>query len=266
MTFYEDALARDYAALPMVEAVALGGSQAGPFAEPASDYDLYIYSTTDVPIAAREAIARRRSPAPETNNRIWEPGDEWTEPTGQRVDVMFRDLPWITDQLARVLDRHEASTGYTTAFWFNVKTSRCLFDRNGAFHALQQKAAQPYPEPLRRNIIAKNHPILRSTQSSYAYQIERALQRNDAISVNHRVAALLASFFDILFAFNRQPHPGEKRLLRWADAICPRRPQNMFELIPQLLRDDAHASPAPLPTLHRLLDELDALLRTDQLV
>src|SRR5689334_5569429 len=137
---------------------------------------------------------------------------------------MFRDLSWITDQLARVLDRHEASIGYSTAFWFNVKTSRSLFDRNGLFRQLQEKAAQPYPEPLRRNIVAKNHPILRATQSSYAYQIERALHRNDAVSANHRVAALLASFFDILFALNRQPHPGEKRLIRWAETICPLAP------------------------------------------
>ena len=73
-------------------------------------------------------------------------------------------------------------------------------------------------------MIAKNWPILRRNQSSYRRQIELALQRDDAVSVQHRVTALLASFFDVWFALERQPHPGEKRLLshlpeQWASHV-----------------------------------------------
>jgi hypothetical protein len=73
-------------------------------------------------------------------------------------------------------------------------------------------------------VIAKNWPILHRNQSSYRRQIELALQRGDAVSVQHRVTALLASFFDVWFALKREPHPGEKRLLshlpeQWASRV-----------------------------------------------
>ena len=46
---------------------------------------------------------------------------------------------------------------------------------------------------LRRAIVAKNWPILRRNQSSYRRQIELAIERDDAVSVHHRVTALVAS-------------------------------------------------------------------------
>ena len=98
-------------------------------------------------------------------------------------------------------------------------------------HQLQAEARQPYPEELRRAIVAKNHPILRAMSSSYLQQIEIAVQREDFVSINHRTAALLASYFDILFALNRLPHPGEKRLLHYAEALCAQRPPLMRQQI-----------------------------------
>lgn len=66
------------------------------------------------------------------------------------------------------------------------------------------------PEPLRRNIIAHNHPVLRRIITSYFHQIEAAVHRQDVVSIHHRLAALVASYFDVLFALNRVLHPGEK--------------------------------------------------------
>lgn len=262
---FAQALAREYAAMHAVEAVALGGSRTGPFASETSDYDFYVYATGPVALAAREEIARRRSHDPETGNHFWEPGDEWTERGGERVDVMFRETRWIEEQMVRVLDHSEASIGYSTALWFNVKTSTCLLDRSGWFTRLQAKANQPYPEELRRNIIAKNHPILRSTQSSYLHQIEQALERRDPVSVNHRITAVLESFFDILFALNWQPHPGEKRLLAWAAELCPTRPKRMEKLVPEIV-SSAGRPEQTVVLIRRLLDELDVLLRREKLI
>ncbi len=46
--------------------------------------------------------------------------------------------------------------------------------------------------------------------ASYLDQIKLAVKRNDPISVNHRIAAFMASYFDIIFALNKVYHPGEK--------------------------------------------------------
>ena len=40
---------------------------------------------------------------------------------------------------------------------------------------------------------------------------------------------MLASYFDIVFAVNGQPHPGEKRLVEFAGALCPNLPTGMVE-------------------------------------
>lgn len=47
-----------------------------------------------------------------------------------------------------------------------------------------------------------------------------AIVRQDPVSLNHRIAAWLASYFDILFAINGQFHPGEKRLLTYAGELA----------------------------------------------
>jgi hypothetical protein len=258
------ALALQYGAIPQVREVALGGSRSTGFADEDSDIDLYVYSSESVPLYARARIARGRGTRVELDNRTWEPGDEWIEADGTHVDVMFRSAGWIEEQLARVLDRHEASTGYSTCFWANVRFSRVLFDRDGWFARLQDKADAPYPDGLRSAIIRKNHRILRGTLSCYCHQIAKAIERDDPVSVNHRLAALLASYFDILFALNRVPHPGEKRLLRWAEERCPVRPDRCIEQVGSVLAACGQPSTL-LPRVGALLDGLDAMLEREGL-
>ena len=66
--------------------------------------------------------------------------------------------------------------------------------------------------------------------STFLIQAELAVKRGDIVSSNHRLAAILASYFDIIFAYNRVYHPGEKKLIGYAH-FCKDLPMNMDENI-----------------------------------
>ncbi|HSM98086.1 MAG TPA: DUF4037 domain-containing protein [Gallionella sp.] len=263
-----EAITGEFAKLPAVTAVVLSGSSGSGYSDAGSDIDLYVYAVHEPPKAWRAGLARKFGEHASIGNDFWEPGDEWVAlRTGSVVDIMYRTPAWIEQQLDRVLLQHQASVGYSTCLVYNVLHSNIMHDRGEWFAALRAKAAQPYPEPLRRAIIARNHPVLRSTLSSYAHQITTALQRNDLTSVNHRVTALLASYFDIIFAINRAFHPGEKRLVAQVLANCPRRPPDFAAQVHGLLSAIAPAGRTDVPArVDDLLDGLDALLVEERLI
>ncbi|MFT4039738.1 MAG: nucleotidyltransferase domain-containing protein [Thermomicrobiales bacterium] len=258
-------VAAAYGDLPGVIAVAMAGSMATGAAGPGSDLDLYVYAPDPPPLDARLAIARRFATVYEVGNTYWEPGDEWRDrETGLHVDVMYRTPVWIEDQLDRVLVRHEPSVGYSTCFWNNVLYSRELVDPTEWYAQLRADADRPYPAPLQQAIIAHNLPLLRTGMPSYYHQIARALAREDAVAVQHRLTALLASYFDILFAVNELPHPGEKRLAAFARDRCARQPEGMDRALQRLL---AMPVTAPgddlLASIDALLDGLDTLVEAE---
>jgi hypothetical protein len=255
-------LAAAFSAFPQVEAVAVGGSLVSGAADAGSDIDLYVYTTSLISLPAREAlVAQRGASRADLNLQFWDLGDEWIDgPTGIEVDAIYWDTAWIAEQIDRVLVHHQASVGYTTCFWNTVRNSLPLYDRDGWFARLQTQCQCPYPEPLRRAIIAKNYPILRDVIPAYLHQIEKALQRHDAVSVNHRVAALLASYFDVLFALNAIPHPGEKRLLAIVARYCAKRPLAMRGQVEEVLRLAGTGDAALIQAINRLVDDLDVLL------
>lgn len=135
-------IAVKYGNLPQVIAVTMGGSQSVGSADSNSDIDLYVYLEAEIPVAKRGQIARSfAGDKCEINNQFWESGDEWIDDkTGIHLEVMFRDVSWIEDQLHRVLNRWEASVGYSTCIWYNMLNSDLLYDRDAWYESLQKIA------------------------------------------------------------------------------------------------------------------------------
>ncbi len=261
-------LAELFANLPEVEAVALAGSLTGGLIDQASDIDLYVYTTSEIPLQARMAIVEKTGATQaDMDLRFWDLGDEWYDAEiGLEVDIIYWDTGWITGQIDRALVEYQANVGYSTCFWYTVRNSQILADKRGWLHALKEKCAAPYPEALRQAVIAKNWPVLRQVIPSYLHQIEKAIKRNDLVSVNHRVAALLASYFDVLFALNRLPNPGEKQLLAKAAAQCEKTPPAMAAQVESVLRAASTPTQDLVAEINALIDGLEQLLAEEGFV
>ena len=213
--------ARALATLPGMRAVALGGSLASGRADAESDADLYAFADAPPPEDARRAaVEARAAPGTVSLGEDWFGlTDEWTEPDGLHVEAMHFGCDWIEDQVAARMDRHEPAVGYSTAFVHTIAAARVMADPEGWFAALQARARAPYPEALARNVVRHNLPLLGGAHASFRSQLETAIRRDDAVSANHRAAAILASFWDVAFAAHRRLHPGEKRLLAHAETL-----------------------------------------------
>jgi hypothetical protein len=256
-------VADQFADRPEVQAVALGGSMVSKHVDTDSDIDLYVYTCEEIPLDARIEIMERTGGArcASMGLNFWGPGDEWFDAeTGIEVDVVYFDAQWMDDQIRRVVLDHQASLGYSTCFWYTVVQSQIYDDSEGWFGELQSLCRQPYPKPLAQNIIDLNHPVLREIIPSYFFQIEKAVKRNDLVSVNHRLTGLLTSYFDIVFALNLELHPGEKRLVEKATSSCRKLPKDMDKEIRSVLVSAGQADPDFLIQLVLLLDHLDNLL------
>lgn len=261
-------LAGLFGRFPQVEAVALAGSlTSGTTPDPASDIDLYIYTTALIPLPDRFALVAEAGGASRADMNLdyWDLGDEWFHAgTGIEVDMMYWDTRWVEEMLDRVVRQHQASMGYSTSHWHTIRQSQPLFDRRGWFAGLLEKSAVPFPEPLRRAIIARNHSILRDVIPAYIHQVEKAAARDDLVSVNHRVASLLSSYFDILFAANRVLHPGEKRMVAQAERLCQRLPEGMAEQVASVLRFSGQPGRGVVDHINLLLDSLDGWLEKEE--
>ena len=237
-----DQLFQELAALSAVEAIALGGSRAGTDFDAASDYDVYLYCTGPIPESVRSQILSKYCRTMEIGNHFWEYEDNCTLNSGVDLDLLYRDLDAFCRDVASVVEEHQARNGYTTCMWHNLRTCKIVYDRDGRLAAAKRRFDVPYPEPLRAAIIERNMRLLSGSLPSYDAQIAKAVRRGDRVSVCHRTAAFLESYFDVILARNAMTHPGEKRLVQLCRARCAVLPERFEENLDRLF-DDLFACP-----------------------
>lgn len=251
----------EFALLPEVEAIALGGSRAGADYDEKSDYDLYIYCSSIPHESMRKRILEKCCQYMEIGNTFWELEDDCTLKDGVDIDILYRNIEDFTQTIRSVVEEHTAYNGYTTCMWHNLLHSRILYDKNGKLENLQNKYRISYPDELRDNIISKNLRLLTGNLPSYDAQIKKAAARKDMVSVNHRTAAFLESYFDIIFAWNRLTHPGEKRMVQYAKEQAEVLPADFEENLGCLFQNLFTDSDAALKTIAAMISALQDIIK-----
>ena len=253
-------LFREFSSLPQVEAIALGGSRAGAHFDEKSDYDIYLYCTCPISEETRRDILGKYASYVEYGNHFWELEDNGTLKNGIDFDILFRNLEDFSTGVAAVVEDFQASNGYTTCMWHNLRTCKIIYDENGRLAETKKRFDVPYPAQLKQNIISRNWKLLSGMLPSYDGQIRKAAGRDDKVSICHRTAAFMESYFDILWALNEQTHPGEKRLVNLCKAHCKLLPED-FEANLNTLYAHLFTEPKLIPhDLTRIVEELGKIL------
>ena len=245
-----------------VEGIALGGSRGSGREDEYSDYDIYIYLTGGLDRDRRRKILERYCSYMEIGNRFWEEEDDCILNNGIDMELIYRRIEDIEGNLRYVVDSCGSSMGYTTCFWENVVNSKILYDRSGRLTKLAERYRVDYPEELKRNIIEKNHKLLKDNMPSLYYQIEKAIKRGDLAAINHRLTEFLTLYFDIIYALNGEKHRGEKRMLEITREF-KLLPENYGGLIDDLFKFIYRDDTKFLATLDKVCRNLYILLREE---
>ena len=203
-------LVNEYKRFDEVLAITLTGGKNDFF----YDIDVDVILKDEIDINSRREILKKFSDTIETNSGKYGEKDIFIlRNSTTQIDVSYYTLDTLKENLFNVVDKCKASVGYTTCLWKVVSGAFIAYDKENTFKNLQKRYRVAYPEKLKLNIIDKNYYILRDSIASYYNQIDKAINRGDLISVSHKICKFLDSYFDVVFAVNEMPHPGDKRLI-----------------------------------------------------
>ncbi len=257
---YFEKLWQLFAGLSEITAIALGGSRAGMEYDEKSDYDLYLYCTRLPDENVRRAILEESCSYIEIGNAFWELEDDCTLKDGIDIDILYRSMDSFRDGLIAVVEQGTAYNGYTTCMWHNLLNCKILYDKNGELQGLKDRFDVTYPAQLKKNIINRNMKLLHGYLPSYDAQIRKAASRNDVVAVNHRVAAFMESYFDIIFALNEMTHPGEKRMVELALKNARNLPSGFENHIDKLYHYLFIKSDEAMIILAEMIENLEAVI------
>lgn len=237
MNDYLSNIINQYKSFDEVHAIALGGSSAAKTADKSSDIDMYVFVKKDLPIEKRENLIKKFSSKYEVGGDYFGAGDEYfVDGMQQQLDVMYWSKDWFESTVHNTWEKHQASNGYSTCFLHTLNIFDIIHDTGSWLQGLKDKLKNPYPDELQANIIKRNMMLMKDKPfASYYEQVKKAIKRDDINSINHRIAAFLESYFDVIFAKNKILHPGEKRLIQFAKTNCKILPEKFEENIRKLL-------------------------------
>lgn len=247
-------LFKELSNLEEVEAIALGGSRAGENFDEKSDYDVYLYCTSGVAEDVRRELLKKYCKYMEIGNHFWEYEDNCILNNGIDIDILYRNIDDFKNEVASVVEECIPHNGYTTCMWHNLRTCKIVYDRDGRLENLKKRFDISYPAKLKENIINRNMTLLSGSMPAYDMQIKKALRRGDMVSVNHRTAAFMESYFDVIFALNELSHPGEKRLVSLCEKWCVILPDNFRKNI-ETLYNDLHTNS------EKVEEDIDVIVR-----
>jgi len=244
-----------------VEAVVLGGSRATNFTDNKADYDIYVYSENGINKEIRQKIISKYCDYYEIDNTYWEQEDNGIFKWGINVDIIYRNLSEFINKIANVVEKYESYNGFTTCFWHNILNSEIYFDKNDIFAKAKNRFQVPYPKKLKENIVKRNMTLLTGSIISYDTQITKSVYRKDHVNINNRLSAFFASYFDIIFAINELPHPGEKRIIEICLNKCNILPNDFEQNVNELLKNMKNETTI-IETVHKVILELKEVIKT----
>lgn len=240
--------------IPGVIAIAQGGSVNAGLADASSDRDFHVYWEPPLAPAAERAV---RLAALADPGCVW-PGEGMTSwlledhfaVAGQLIELIYIRVADVAAEVEAAYRDGFAEEGFTTGRLFCFAHDRIVHDPAGSLGAQQSRLTASYPETLRRAILRRQCTRL----ALYIGQLRTGQQRGDLLYAQQIRTKLQNVYFDLLFAVNRFYHPGEKRLLIYAER-CPLRPPDSTARWERVAR-----LPADAPELAERLGTLAAEL------
>ncbi len=90
---------------------------------------------------------------------------------------------------------------------------------------------------IARKIFQRMSAVLYCKNTAAGLRLEIISGSMRIVSINHRIAEFLASYFDVIFAINELTHPGEKRLMAFCERQCEKLPADFRRNMEQLFCD-----------------------------